>query len=563
MINSYYLNGLRRVFLGVILAGFCSCVSCGDKAATEKSEIPDTQLRVLCIGNSFMVDATEFLPVMLKTAGIKTVEMDRAYHGAYSLESYNTNYTNSTVCGWMKYRPGYASWKGDNSLIHSLKEVVESGEWDHVLFIDSSAAGYVVSESRVAAIESLIKRIKDHQSGHPVKFWLVNPQTDGHGYSTLVEDFGNDQMAQFRAKVKLAQEMIEKTSIDDVISTGAMIQNLRTSVLNTDPMTQDISRDRHHLDYGVGCYGAACTVFESIFTPVFKVDIANIRIRTEWEVHHPNLYSIAVTDANSPIVIAAAKAAVAKPYEVTDLSGMALGASEGEYEEVLDEVRTVTFPVVFPVGFKGGKGLHNADSQSRFRREGVWECPDQPQAYMRMHWGPRFANEPSYYYANYILNTPAQVNSPQFLGLWTGDYLEFVLPVENAPAGTTIHFYAPFYGRQHPVFWDLEYYDEGQWKCERSEQELYGHKCNCSIALPVGNTYIERDFTFNQAVDKGFYRIRMKVVDGSMQGNSQTSPSSMIIRDAPYQKSDGTYGAPVYFNSGDSSHRNAVVFELL
>ena len=83
---------------------------------------------------------------------------------------------------------GYASWKGDNSLIHSLKEVVESGEWDHVLLIDASAAGYVVSESRVSAIESLIKRIKDHQSGHPVKFWLVNPQTDGHGYSTLVSD---------------------------------------------------------------------------------------------------------------------------------------------------------------------------------------------------------------------------------------------------------------------------------------------------------------------------------------------------------------------------------------
>ena len=539
-----------------------ACISCGGNSTSDDNSIPETKVRVLCIGNSFMVDATEFLPRMLKSAGIKTVDMDRAYHGGYSLKSYNTNYTNNTVCGWMKYRPGYASWKGDNSLVHSLKEVVESGVWDYVLLNDATSAGYNPSEEDLDAIRSLVGKIRAHQSDHPLKAFYVNTQPYGHGYSTLVSEFNNDQLAQFEAKNAKSRILLEKADFDDVISTGAMIQNLRASVLNVDPDGMDLTRDNRHLDYGISRYGAACTVFEKVFTPVFKVDIADVHIRTEWEIHHPSLYSTAVTDANSPIAIAAAKGAVKEPYSVTDLSAMTVGPSDGVYEEVFDDPVCVNFPVVFPLGYAGGKGRVTSDTQSRLRSEGVWECPDQPQAYMRMHWGPRFANEPSYCYITYLASQ-SKISSPEFLGLWTGDYMEFVLPVENAPGGTTIHFYAPFYGRQHPVFWDLEHFDEGQWKCERSEKELYGYKCNCSIALPVGNTYIEKDFTFNEAVDKGFYRIRMKVVDGSMQGNSQTSPSSMIIRDAPYQKSDGTYGAPVYFNSGDSSHRNAVVFELL
>ena len=545
---------------------FCACESCsrqpkGTEQEEDRKVIPDTPMRVLCIGNSFMVDATEFLPVMLKTAGISTVEMDRAYHGGYTLEGYNTNYNNSTICGWMSYRPGNASWHNDNTLKHSLREVVESGVWDHVLFNDGSSAGYAPTESQLAGINALISKILEHQNGHPVKFWYVHTQADAHGYETLVNDFGNDQEAHFEAKNQKAKAILENTAVEGVISTAAAVQNLRSSVLNVDPHGQDLSRDGHHLDYGITRYTAACTVFESIFTPVYGVDVSDIRVRTEWAVRHPLLYATPVTDANAHIALAAAKAAVEKPYEVTDLSGMAAGSSEGTWEEVFDEPVCVNFPVVFPLGYSGGQTLINAGTQSRLRSEGVWECPDQPQAYMRMHWGQRFENEPSYSYITYLASQ-SKISSPNFMGLWTGDYMEFVIPVENAPAGTTINFYAPFYGRQHPVFWDLEYYDEGEWKCRRSKIIGYGHTCNCSLFLPVGTTYINEDITFAGAIDKGFMRIRLKVVDGSLQGNSQTDPYSMVVRQAPYQKSDGTYGAPVYFHTGNASYRNAIVFSL-
>lgn len=542
--------------LALILPLLVSCDNSGDEA-----NIPETQMNVLFIGNSFLVDASEFLPVMLHTAGIKTVRMDRMYHGGYTLEGYNTNYDNKTIGGWMSYRPGYASWKGDNSPVHSVREIVESAEWDCVLFNDGASAGDIPDQKQVDVINELLGKIAAHQPGHPVKFYFVNTQPDAHGYSTLVNDYGGDQLAQFRAKCIKAITLKDYCPFEDVISTGAMIQNLRTSRLNVDPEGQDLSRDGHHLDYGISRYGAACTVFEKIFTPVYKVDIKNIKVRTEWACRHPNLYCTAVTSQNAPIVIKAAKAAVAKPYEVTNLSAEAPGAAADDYVEVMDDVMPVKFPVVFPVGYSGGKGLVTSDTQSRLRSDGVWECHDQRQAYMRINWGRRFADEPAYPYVNYLASD-SKVSSPEFFGLWDGDNLEFVLPVKDFPAGTTLHFYAPFYHRQGPVFWNLEYFDEGQWKCDDlKENSLYGHTCICNLPLGVGTSYIDRDITFAGAVESGFIRIRLKVVDGRMQGNSQTSPYSIIERDAPYMSS-GKYAAPVYFHTGNAEQRNAVVISL-
>lgn len=535
-------------------------LSCTSGEGTEGKSIPETPMRVLFIGNSFLVDASEFLPQMLKVAGIGTVEMDRMYHGSYALSGYNANYDNPAIGGWMSYRPGYASWKGDNSYAHSVREIVESGIWDCVVFNDESLSEKVSVADMCADINSLISKIDAHQNGHPVKYYYVLTQPNGHGNPTLTERYAGDQEAQFRYEVSRTRALIENTALDDVISTGAMVQNLRSSVLNIDPKGQDISRDGHHMDYGIGRYGAACVVFGKIFTPVYGVDIADIRIRTEWSCSHPNLFATPVTYANAPIVVQAAACALEEPYMVTSLSSLPAGSVPDTADEVLDEPRTVTFPVEFPVGYRNGKPLIGSDAQSRLRSEGVWECADQRQAYVRWHWGPRELTEASYPYMTF-LSSQDKISSPEPLGLWDGDFWEFMIPVENFPAGTVLHFYAPFYGRQHPVFWDLEYFDGGEWKVlHKKSRTVSGHTCESSLEMGLGTTYIDEDIVFSSAIEKGWIRLRLKVVKGAWQ--MDTSTGRIIERTTPYVEDSGKYGAPVYFYTDDPARQNAVILSL-
>ena len=63
-------------------------------------------LKILFIGNSFTVDATEHLPGMLKSAGITHVRMVRAYHGGYKLPEFFENYAAPDICTYYYCEPG-------------------------------------------------------------------------------------------------------------------------------------------------------------------------------------------------------------------------------------------------------------------------------------------------------------------------------------------------------------------------------------------------------------------------------------------------------------------------
>lgn len=63
-------------------------------------------LKILFIGNSFTVDATEHLPGMLASAGITHVRMVRAYHGGYKLPEFFENYGAPDICTYYYCEPG-------------------------------------------------------------------------------------------------------------------------------------------------------------------------------------------------------------------------------------------------------------------------------------------------------------------------------------------------------------------------------------------------------------------------------------------------------------------------
>ena len=111
-----------------------------------------------------------------------------------------------------------------------------------------------------------------------------------------------------------AGRAMEECTFDGIISTGAMLQNLRTSSLNN---ADALTRDGYHMDYGIARYGAACTVFETAIGPYngdIKLDGNSYRTSGDSEG------TTAITDARAPIALQAARYAISRPYEVTDMS---------------------------------------------------------------------------------------------------------------------------------------------------------------------------------------------------------------------------------------------------
>ena len=208
------------------------------------------------------------------------------------------------------------------------------------------------------------------------------------------------------------------------------------------------------------------------------------------------------------------------------------GAPIPEPKESVSPIPVDDTPVTFPVSWPLGNGKCTATTMPYWVSDGYWPS-SQSSAYCQFHWGPRPANEKANGYTPVLRFTNSgEISSPGSWYFWTGDYFEFVLPVENFEAGTTVRMKLPFYGRQQPIFWDIYYLDGGEWKCNRSEQTSYDGsvKFNSTFALVREGRVVEHDMTFDHGISRGELRFRMQCAEGKYQA---ATASAIAVREAP------------------------------
>ena len=126
-----------------------------------------------------------------------------------------------------------------------------------------------------------------------------------------------DQAGMFEVIVSQAKTVMKEIDFNGIISTGAALQNLRTTSLDT-PM--NLTRDGYHMDYGTARYAAACTVYDALIEPIYKISLDNNTFRYNKTDTTDGKYTTPVTDASAPICREAARYAVEKPYEVTTIN---------------------------------------------------------------------------------------------------------------------------------------------------------------------------------------------------------------------------------------------------
>lgn len=222
-----------------------------------------------------------------------------------------------------------------------------------------------------------------------------------------------------------------------------------------------------------------------------------------------------------------------------------------------DGVVPVTFPVVFPLGVENGVKNFTAETQPKWVSTGYWSCPSQPQAYCQ--WNK--VSDPSDKYQQKLETVNSgKVSSPGVKGVWTGDNFEFVIPVKQFAAGTSLTVKFPIYGRQQPVFWNIKYLDGEEWKIVDKQMIVSNdpnYSMECSFAMKRGGIVVEKTMKFENAIKSGFIHVKVECADGSIQASAD---ATFTKRTMPYTDSKG-YGAPFYLYCADSGV-NSVSFSI-
>lgn len=224
---------------------------------------------------------------------------------------------------------------------------------------------------------------------------------------------------------------------------------------------------------------------------------------------------------------------------------VAVGETLAAYVPSADPFLPCCFPVVFPLGRNPSArtGYYNySDDQPDWNNQGIWRCFAQKQAYAT--WNQVSIPSSTLLQKREMVNT-GDIGSIGVKGIWTGDYFEFVFPVEQVAAGSVVTFEAPFYGRQQPVFWTVQWLDGDEWRNDAKPVEAWdGTTLDASFATQLYGCVITHAFVLEHPIERGLLKVRLICTDGRYQADTQTG--NIVQRDLPYN--DGKiYQSPFYF----------------
>lgn len=200
-------------------------------------------------------------------------------------------------------------------------------------------------------------------------------------------------------------------------------------------------------------------------------------------------------------------------------------------------------PVLWPIGYVNDVGVFN-DTVQPLWLEGdhIWTSA-QPQATMQyVMEGDHVIKIESNNFKQY------NYSSGCVKGLWTGDYFDFIVPVKNFKAGSTVTLTMPCYGRGNPLFWDVEYLDGDEWKCDRQSFTSPDGQFtqNCTFMMEHGNKYGSFEgitYTIQMlhanAIKSGKLHFRVKVAYGDYITNN-SSAYSTACKQIAAPTTDGT-----------------------
>ena len=224
----------------------------------EPTSIPKS-IKILAIGNSFSVDAVEYLWNMLDDAGVEEIVIGNLYIGGCSLDTHWSNMSNNNNAYTFYYNDS-GKWETQNK--KSILYALQLEEWDYITVQQVSQDSG--DPNSLGNLQNVLNYVENHKTNAQAEvYWHMTWAYQTTSYHSNFPDYGNSQMKMYNSIISTVKDHVSGYDmIDGIIPAGTAVQNLRTSYLD-----DSLSLDTYHMSYGTGRYAVALTWF-SFFTGI-------------------------------------------------------------------------------------------------------------------------------------------------------------------------------------------------------------------------------------------------------------------------------------------------------
>lgn len=248
------------MMLAVALIGVCACAS-KDVTPDGTPENPpveqeqDKSIKILAIGNSFSVDAMEYLYGILKDVGYEDITLGNLYIGGCTLETHANNFTNNSA-SYTYYTNTTGTWTNKTSF--RPLDALDSNDWDIITMQQGSPKSGIPSSYDpylLSLIHSVMSRCEDAELVWHMT-WAYQANSTHSGFAS----YNKDQMTMYNAILDAVKTKVMSTGLfSKVIPNGTAVQNMRTSFVG-----DNLTRDGYHMSYDKGRYLTALTFAKAL-----------------------------------------------------------------------------------------------------------------------------------------------------------------------------------------------------------------------------------------------------------------------------------------------------------
>ncbi len=231
-----------------------TCKKCGD---SYEETVPATKsVKILAIGNSFSVDAMEYLYDICISGGVEEIILGNLYIGGCSLDTHWNNIKGNRpdYRFYTNYGYGWSSVEG-----MTIKYALQEEDWDIITIQQASHdSGVPSTYSHMSDIVDFVNNYKTNPDAEI--WWHMTWAYQADSTHSGFAKYDKNQLTMYGDIVDTVKsKIVGNSEISGIIPVGTAIQNLRTSHIG-----DTITRDGYHLSYDYGRYTAALTWYAAL-----------------------------------------------------------------------------------------------------------------------------------------------------------------------------------------------------------------------------------------------------------------------------------------------------------
>lgn len=220
--------------------------------------------KVLLIGSSHGMNTISQLPWLFYRGEYKNVKVGNVYIGSFMIQELAQRIYNNQTLSYQEFNDDNTAGWGKNTGNKLMSQLLDMN-WDVISLQRSASDDETWTLSQATSFGYVIKYISEYCKTNNLKTPRI---LFNSGFADANSDSGTS-ITHTEAILTTAKQMKKEFGIE-IVPTAMALRNARTTWLNEiGAYTYHyLCYDSQHLDYGIGCWIASATLFETIMRPL-------------------------------------------------------------------------------------------------------------------------------------------------------------------------------------------------------------------------------------------------------------------------------------------------------